>query len=141
MTSLPVFPKLVELSCYWNKLTSLPVLPNLVNLDCDNNELTSLQVLPNLVELTCVDNKLTLYELNFWKKIWSVQTLRKSELRKRGIDVVIKILKNRTYLHRLNDLHHELKWSPFHPGSFYLNKRMSTKWKDPKINKNITGNK
>ncbi len=143
LTSLPLYPKLIKLGCHNNKLTSLPLLPNLTKLWCFNNQLTSLPLLPNLTGLSCEanqlislpffpnlnglfcnKNKLFSTELTEWKKVWRLRTLRRNEKRKRGLDKVIKVLKNRLYLPRLDTLKQELVYSPNHPGKFYKNLRL-----------------
>ena len=124
LTSLPGLPDLTELYCDSNQLTSLPVYLNLIELYCWDNQLTSLPVYPNLDELRCGFNKLTSNILEEWRKIWRLQSLRKSEIRKRGLDKVLRIMKLRLYLPRLNILEEELVYSPNHPGKFYKSLRL-----------------
>ncbi len=144
LTSLPLFPNLIYLSCRYNALVSLPLLPNLTKLWCSDNELVSLPLrLPKLTELGCHDNQLTslplfpnltklwcynnpLFSTNLtkWKKVWRLKALRSNEIRSRGLKKVIKVLKNRLYLPRLESLKQELVYSPNHPGKFYKNLRV-----------------
>ena len=124
LTSLPSFPKLTDLGCYKNQLTSLPLLPKLAYLGCWSNQLTSLPIFPKLTSLGCSHNKLFSTELTEWKRVWCLKTLRSNEIRSRGLLVVIKVLKNRLYLPRLESLKQELVYSPNHPGKFYKNLRV-----------------
>ena len=145
LTSLPLFPKLTTLMCDNNALVSLPLFPNLIGLQCHHNQLTSLPLFPKLISLSCLYNKLTSLppftnltdefwcsnnpllfstELAKWKKVWRLGTLRSNEIRSKGLFKVIKVLKNRLYLPRLNQLKHELIYSPNHPGKFYKNLRV-----------------
>ena len=124
LTLLPSLPKLTYLDCDKNQLTSLPVYPKLTTLYCSRNQLTSLPVYPNLTKLYCVNNQLTSNGLVSWKKIWRLQNLRKSELRKRGLEKALKIMRLRLYLPRLNELKQELVYSPNHPGKFYKTLRL-----------------
>ena len=125
LTSLPTrLPKLTYLRCYNNRLTSLPVFPNLTQLLCTNNQLTSLPVFPNLTQLLCTNTQLFFKGLTEWKKVWCLKALRNNEIRSRGLKKVIKVLKNRLYLPRLDSLKQELVYSPNHPGKFYKNLRV-----------------
>ena len=127
LTSLPLrLPNLTILGCENNKLTSLPLrLPNLIELDCDDNQLTFLPLFHNLTELCCSTNK-NLFSNNLagWKKVWRLKTVRSNEIRRRGLKRVVRVLKNRLYLPRLNQLKQELIYSPNHPGKFYKNLRV-----------------
>ena len=162
VTSLPLFPKLTYLDCSFNQLTSLPLLPNLINLHCSHNKLTFLPLFPNLASLWCSDNQLTSLPLfpnltlftlgcnnnnlfstkiSFWKKVWRLKNLRSNEKRKRGLKRVVKVLKNRLYLPRLNQLKQELVYSPNHPGKFYKDLRVgnwSFETKKPKKLTNLS---
>ncbi len=122
LTSLPNnLTNLKTLSCSRNKLTSLPNnLTNIKELYCSNNQLTSLpNDLTNLETLYCWNNQLFSNELEKWKKIWPISLRHQHILRNAGLKKVVKILKNRSYLPRLDELHHELIWSPNHPGKFF----------------------
>ncbi len=138
---LPLWLELKELNCSYNKLTSLPNnltnleilfcwnneltflpnnLTNLKILNCWDNELTSLpHSLTKLKILKCSDNKLFSNKLEKWKKIWPISIRHQRILRTAGIKRVVKVLKNRLYLPRLNKLREELIWSPNHPGKFF----------------------
>ncbi len=124
LTSLPLLTKLTFLSCPYNALVSLPRLHNLVKLGCGNNQLTSLPHFPKLTDLWCNKNQLFSTELTEWKKVWRLRTLRSNEKRKRGLKRVVKVLKNRLYLPRLDTLKRDLIYSPNHPGKFYKNLRI-----------------
>ena len=124
LTSLPSFPKLTDLGCYKNQLTSLPLLPKLAYLGCWSNQLTSLPIFPKLTSLGCSHNQLFSNELTEWRRVWCLKALRNNEIRVRGLKKVIKVLKNRLYLPRLNQLKEELIYSPNHPGRFYKNLRV-----------------
>ena len=135
LTSLPVYLNLAILYCHDNRLTSLPVYPNLVMLYCQSNQLTSLPVYPNLTYLSSFRNQLIFDDVEKWKKIWRLQNLKKSELRNRGLRKVLKIMRLRLYLPRLNELEHELVWSPNHPGKFYKSLRLGDWSFENKVNK------
>ena len=135
LTSLPSpsdLPKLTKVSCYNNALVSLPLrLPKLTYLDCSYNKLTSLPLFPNLTELCCSNtqsarkgNALFSHKLEDWKKVWRLKTVRSNEIKERGLKRVIKVLKNRLYLPKLDSLKQELVYSPNHPGKFYKNLRI-----------------
>nr|QBK89494.1 MAG: leucine rich repeat protein [Pithovirus LCPAC001] len=124
LTSLPnSLTNLKILSCPFNKLTSLPNnLTKLKELYCSDNELT---FLPNdltklkLETIFCSNNKLFSDELKKWKKIWLISIRHQRILRNSGLKRVVKVLKNRLYLPRLNELREELIWSPNHHGKFF----------------------
>ena len=151
LVSLPL-PKLAELNCSFNCLTSLPLLPKLDWLMCMHNRLTFLPVFPKLTELMRSENLFTprflserygnnaLFsdKLTSWKKVWRLKTIRSNEIRSRGLDKVIKVLKNRLYLPRLNSLEQELVYSPNHPGKFYKNLRIGDWSSKPKKLTNLT---
>ncbi len=124
LTSLPLFPNLTELDCDYNQLTSLPLLPNLAKLYCYSNKLTNIPTFPNLTELSCHNSILFSTELTKWKKVWRLKALRNNEKRKRGLKRVVKVLKNRLYLPRLDALKRDLIYSPNHPGKFYKELRI-----------------
>nr|QBK89492.1 MAG: hypothetical protein LCPAC001_00020 [Pithovirus LCPAC001] len=122
LTSLPndlTSPK--ELYCSHNQLTSLPNnLTKLEKLLCSFNKLTSLpNSLTKLEEIYCSGNKLFSNKLEKWKKIWPISIRHQHILRTTGIKRAVKVLKNRLYLPRLNELREELLWSPNHPGKFF----------------------
>nr|QBK89493.1 MAG: hypothetical protein LCPAC001_00030 [Pithovirus LCPAC001] len=126
LTSLPnSLTNLKILICSYNELTSLPNnLTSLETLNCSGNKLTSLpNDLIKLEELYCSYNQLFSKKLEKWKKIWPISIRHQHILRTAGIKRVVKVLKNRLYLPSLNELHHELIWSPNH--SAY------TKWEHP----------
>lgn len=59
LTTLPNYPKLEELICYFNDLITLgsvegnkPCYPNLKELNCGFNKLTSIPYCPNLKKTT-----------------------------------------------------------------------------------------
>ena len=56
--------------------------------------------------------------------MWCLKNLRSNEIRSKGLNKVIKVLKNRLYLPRLDQLEQELVYSPHHPGGFYKNLRV-----------------
>ncbi len=126
LTSLPLhLPNLVELMCQYNKLTSLPPnLPNLTALACENNQLTFLPFLPKLAHIVWCETQFFSTKITEWKKVWRLKALRSNEIRSIGLKKVIKVLKNRLYLPRLNQLEQELIYSPNHPGKFYKNLRI-----------------
>ncbi len=124
LTFLPLFPNLYYLRCFDNKLTSLPVFPNLTTLWCNNNKLVFLPLLPNLTKLWCHNSILFSIELTKWKRVWCLKALRNNEKRKRGLKRVVKVLKNRLYLPRLDALKQDLIYSPNHPGKFYKELRI-----------------
>ncbi len=122
LASLPNnLTKLKRLICSYNRLTLLPNnLTNLKTLECLYNQLTSLpNNLTKLKRLYCWNNQLFSNEFGKWKKIWRISIRHQHILQISGIKRVVKILKNRSYLPRLNELHNELIWSPNHPGKFF----------------------
>ena len=122
LVSLPNnLTNLKTLSCYNNQLASLPNnLTKLKRLECLYNQLTSLpNNLTKLKRLYCWNNQLFSNEFGKWKRIWQISIRHQRTLRISGIKRVVKILKNRSYLPRLNELHNELIWSPNHPGKFF----------------------
>ena len=123
LKSLPNYPNLTELVCGWNQLKSLPKYTKLTFLECAWNQLTSLPNYLNLTFLSCHENQLFSDDINDWRKVWQIQKLRQSDLRKRGLVKVVKIMKLRLYLPRLTNLHQDLIYSPHHPGKFYKNLR------------------
>ncbi len=119
LTSLPVFPNLTELDCSANALVHFPLLPKLTSLTCYHNRLMSLPLFSKLTNLFCPGNNLFSNKLTGWKKVWRLKKVRNNEIRARGLKKVVKVLKNRLYLPRLDDLKQELIYSPNHPGKFY----------------------
>ncbi len=114
--------KLEKLYCSVNELTDIPNnLTNLKSLYCCYNKLV---LLPNnltkLKKLYCSNNELFSDELEKWKKIWPISIRHQRTLRNSGLKRVIKILKCRLYLPRLDELLEELIWSPDHPGKFFI---------------------
>lgn len=146
LTSLPLrLPNLTHLDCSYNQLTSLPLFSKLTELLCFNtqsartgtqsartgtqsarsgNHLTSLPRLPNLTTLWCWNNALFSNKLTKWKRVWRLKALRSNEIRIRGLKRVVKVLRNRLYLPRLDALMKELIYSPNHPGKFYKDLRI-----------------
>ncbi len=124
LVAIPELPNLTRLECSYNPLISIPLFPKLIELECFNNQLTAIPPLPNLTKLWCYDNNLFSYELTGWKKVWCLKALRSNETRSRGLKRVVKVLKNRLYLPRLENLKQELIYSPNHPGKFYKSLRM-----------------
>lgn len=59
ITSIPIYPKLKDLTCHNNELTELPEMPNLIELNCDSNEIMELKIYNKLEILFCRDNQLT----------------------------------------------------------------------------------
>ncbi len=142
LNSLVDLSNLEKLHCSNNKLTTLPGgLSNLKELLCFHNKLTTLPgCLSNLKELYCFEgefmgvskferseNKLFSGKISEWKKIWPLQRTYINTLQSNGIKRVIKTLKLRLYLPRLDQLHRELLFSPNHPGEFYKELRWG-KW-------------
>ncbi len=127
LKSIPSLPNLTYLICFCNKLGSLPSLPELTYLFCIGNQLESLPSLPKLITLLCSDNHLFSNSLEDWKKIWPLQHTYITTLQNAGINRLIKTLKLRLYLPRLDQLHQELVFSPYHPGKFYKKRRLG-KW-------------
>ena len=119
LKSLPNFLNLTYLDCGNNQLKLLPNFLKLTKLYCDYNQLKSLPKLPNLTNIYCLNNQLFSNSLKKWHKMWKLQKLRRLDLRKRGLNVVIKRMKLRLYLPRLTNLHRDLIYSPNHPGKFY----------------------
>lgn len=58
ISSIPIYPKLKDLTCAYNELTELPELPNLIELNCDSNQINELKMYNNLEILFCRDNDL-----------------------------------------------------------------------------------
>lgn len=59
ITSIPIYPKLKDLTCSYNELTELPNMPNLIELNCDSNKITKLKIYNKLQIIFCRDNLLT----------------------------------------------------------------------------------
>ena len=134
LKSLPNFTKLTFLNCTCNQLRSLPNCPQLTFLYCWHNQLQSLPNFPNILDYGYnKGNQLFSNSLNKWRKVWKLQKLRQSELRKRGLVKVIKIITLRLYLPRLTNLHQDLIYSPHHPGKFYKKLRLGN-WSGKIIN-------
>ncbi len=125
---------LTNLNCSHNILTRLPDdITNLTNLNCINGLTFISKSTKSMIVFT--ENRLPLlggYDefvmartktisngFSYYKKRRAIKDIIKQELRKAGIKQVVKVLKNRLYLPRLDKLHHELIWSPNHPGKFF----------------------
>ncbi len=90
---------------------------------CSSNQLVSLS-LPNFVNESyfhCSSNQLAnlLFLSDRDKKILAIKNLLLQKLRRDGLKRVMKVLKMRLYLPRLDELREELIWSPNHPGKFF----------------------
>lgn len=111
-----------HLFCRMNMITIISddFAKNLISLDCSYNNLTYIpKCSTSLQSLSCFNNRLFSNELSDWKKIWAIKERHQQKLRKNGLKKVLKNLKNRLYLPRLDKLHQELIWSPNHTGIFF----------------------
>lgn len=67
ITSIPIYPKLKDLTCSYNELTELPEMQNLVELNCDSNKISELKMYNKLEILFCRDNELK--DIPFYPKL------------------------------------------------------------------------